>query len=90
MNSVVTPEKSPHAHPIDTTRFFKQEELFTLYRTDKPSEGFYVSSVPSAILKAKRILDIAATASVAEFRAAGGDYILRNSTGNRIYPEVRH
>lgn len=68
----------------------KKKELFTLYYKDKTSFKFEAKSVDAAIRIAKRELDVPSTASAEKFRAVGGDYILQNSTGNRVYPQTQH
>lgn len=70
----------------------KKAELFTLYYKDrsKPSFQFEAKSVEAAIRYAKRKLGLPPTASSEKFRQAGGDYVLQNSTGNRVYPETKH
>lgn len=67
-----------------------KQELYTLYSRDGSSESYYAESGAAAILIAKRKLGLDATASEQCFCAAGGNYVLRNATGNRIYPTVRH
>jgi hypothetical protein len=69
---------------------FKKIEFFTLYYKDKTNFKFEAKSVEAAIRMAKRKLGLPPTASSERFRAAGGDYILQNSTGNRVYPVTQH
>ena len=82
--------RTPRPSRVNTKQALVREELFTLYRKGGSSEGYYAKSIPAAILMAKKKLEIPITASEQRFRAAGGEYILQNSTGNRIYPSVRH
>jgi hypothetical protein len=67
-----------------------KEELYTLYYTNRIKYEFHAKSVDAAIRIARRKLGLPMDASAERFRAAGGDYILRNSTGNRVYPFVSH
>ena len=73
-----------------TRRVIVRDELYTLYFKNGKNEGFSAKSIAAAIFMAKRILDLPVTVSEQRFRAAGGDYILQNATGNRIYPTTRH
>lgn len=77
-------------HTTEVGSIPAKEELYTLYRRNGSSEGFYAKSETAAVRIAKSKLGLVATASETRFRAAGGDYILRNSTGNRIYPTTKH
>ncbi len=92
MNFVAVAPVSRTARPsrVNTRKTPVREELFTLYRKGGSNEGYYAKSIQTAILMAKRKLEIPFTASEQRFRAAGGEYVLQNSTGNRVYPAVKH
>lgn len=87
--ALVTQSVSPSSRVVPNIARNKKE-LFTLYYKDKSSFQFDAKSVEAAIRFAKRKLGLPPTASAQRFRAAGGDYVLQNATGNRIYPETRH
>lgn len=71
--------------PSISSRSHLREELYTLYYKNGTSEAFYAKSIPAAIVIAMRKLDLPARASREKFSAAGGDYVIRNSTGERVY-----
>lgn len=81
---------STRTAPSISSRTHLREELFTLYYTNGTSEAFYAKSIPAAIVIAKRKLHLPPMVSREKFAAAGGDHVLRNSTGERVYSQSQH